>query len=296
MLGIFDDANNYFELGFKNAGYTAAGTQFTTSEFNLAGTFTDDPIVGPQVSNSGIVRIVKTNGVITFSTLIPGSYPADFATLDNTATGVQGQIYQYLSNLDGKHIGFVTAANGSGVVDTVSFDYLRTSLNILAPATVTGRIALEGVSDLSAISPNAPLGVFDIQIRPVGSTAPSYEFKNVTLTASAGSAFGTYSVSAPAGTYDVWIKGSKNLAVLVPNVVVGASSGTVSNVILPAADANGDNSVDTSDFGVLVGGYNGDSAIPGSGYDPAADFNFDGVVDTSDFALLVGQYNNTGAN
>ena len=54
--------------------------------------------------------------------------------------------------------------------------------------------------------------------------------------------------------------------------------------------------MDTSDFGVLVGGYNGDSTIPGSGYDPNADFNFDGVVDTSDFSLLVGQYNNVGAN
>ena len=71
-----------------------------------------------------------------------------------------------------------------------------------------------------------------------------------------------------AGTYDVWIKGGKNLAVLVPNVIVSAASGTVANVILPAADGNNDNSVDTSDFGVLVGGYNGDSAIPGSGYDP----------------------------
>ena len=169
----------------------------------------------------------------------------------------------------------------------------------VAGATVTGSIALEGVTDLSAISANAPLGKFDIQIRSHSSGAVVFENKNVTLTASAGSAKGSYSFTATGvapGTYDVWIKGGKNLAVLVPNVTVTATGGAVANVLLPAADANDDNSVDTSDFGVLVGGYNGDSAIPGSGYDPAADFNFDGVVDTTDFSLLVGQYNNVGAN
>ena len=164
-------------------------------------------------------------------------------------------------------------------------------------ATVKGAIALEGVANLAAVAPAAPLGKFDIQFRTPGTTTIITENKNVTLTASAGSAKGSYSISGPAaGTYDVWIKGSKNLAVLVPNVTVTATGGTVANVLLPAADGNNDNSVDTSDFGVLVGGYNGDSTIPGSGYDPAADFNFDGVVDTTDFSLLVGQYNNVGAN
>ena len=164
-------------------------------------------------------------------------------------------------------------------------------------ATVKGTIALEGVPDLSAVPSAAPLGKFDIQFRTPGTATIITENKNVTLTTSAGSAKGSYSISGPAaGTYDVWIKGSKNLAVLVPNVVVSATTGTVANVLLPAADANNDNSVDTSDFGVLVGGYNGDSTIPGSGYDPLADFNFDGVVDTNDFALLVGEYNNVGAN
>ena len=65
---------------------------------------------------------------------------------------------------------------------------------------------------------------------------------------------------------------------------------------LGAADASNDNSVDTTDFGVLVGSYNSDVTIPGSGYDYHADFNQDGVVDTTDFGLLVGEYNNVGGN
>ena len=161
--------------------------------------------------------------------------------------------------------------------------------------TVTGRIALEGVPDLSRVIPDAPLGKFHVSLRSPGSLSESYGY-DVTLTVTGG-AFGAYTLAnVPAGTYDVRIKGGKNLAVLVSNVTVTASGGAVPDVTLPAADANGDNSVDTSDFSVLVGGYNGDSAIPGSGYDPNADFNFDGSVDTSDFALLVSEYNNVGAN
>ena len=243
-----------------------------------------------------MIRIVKTNGVITFTSLVPGSYPNTYATLDATSTGAQGQFYNYLKNLDGKHIGFTTSTSGSGVTnDVASFDYLRTSLNVLTPATVTGRVALEGVSNLAGISQYAPLGVFDVQFRAPGSATPLYEFKNVSLTTTAGSAFGSYSIPGiPNGTYDVWIKGAKNLAVLVPNVLVGATA-SVPDVTLPAADANGDNFADTSDFGVLVGVYGSDSNVTGSGYDASADFNFDGFVDTTDFGLLVGEYGAQGA-
>ncbi len=295
-LAIFDDANNYAIVGLKNAGYAGApGTQFVASGLNIAGTYTDDVINGPQVGGQTVIRIVKTGGAINFYSLTPGSYPNNFATLDNTATGAKLAYYNYLQNLDGKHIGFTTSTSGSGVTtDTASFDYLRTSLNILAPGAVTGSLSLEGVSDLSAISPNAPLGVFDVQFRAVGSTTPLYEFKSVALTTKVGSAFGTFSVAVPAGTYDVWIKGKKNLAVLTSGVVISAAGGTLAPVQLPAADANGDNSVDSSDFTALIGSFNSDATITGSGYDTTADFNFDGFVDSSDFTLLIGEFNNVG--
>ena len=165
-------------------------------------------------------------------------------------------------------------------------------------ATVTGSIALEGVADLSAINANAPLGVFDIQIRAVGSQVPLFENKNVTLTTTHGSANGTFSLTVPGlapGTYDVRIKGSKNLAVLTSGVAISATSGTVPNVLLPGGDTDNNNSVDTTDFGTFVGAYNSSSAVPGSGYDPTADFNFDGIVDATDFGIFVGDYNTAGA-
>ena len=63
---------------------------------------------------------------------------------------------------------------------------------------------------------------------------------------------------------------------------------------LAGGDADGDNFVGPSDFGVLVGAYNTSASIPGSGYDPTADFNFDGFVDPTDFGILVGNYNTLG--
>ena len=159
-----------------------------------------------------------------------------------------------------------------------------------------GSISLEGVTDLSATSSHAPLGAFTVTFRTAGTTTV-VKTANVTLTATSGSAVGTFSVSGvPAGTYDVLIKGSKNLAILSPNVVVTATSGTIPLAILPAGDSDNNNAVDSSDFGTLIGAFNTDGSVAGSGYDPTVDFNFDGLIDSSDFALLIGEFNNMGAN
>ena len=161
-------------------------------------------------------------------------------------------------------------------------------------ATVTGSLSLEGISNLSAVSPYSPLGLFHIEFRQ-GVTVVKQA--DVSLAVTSGSVSGAYSVSGvPAGTYSVALKGAKNLRVLVPNVVISGSAGTVPNAELPAGDANGDNSVDSSDFSVLIGCFNTSGSVAGSGYDATADFNFDGSVDSSDFALLIGQFNNMGAN
>ena len=64
---------------------------------------------------------------------------------------------------------------------------------------------------------------------------------------------------------------------------------------LLVGDANGDNSVDATDFGLLVVScYNSDRSIPGSGYDPTCDFNGDGTIDATDFGLFVGNYGLSG--
>ena len=38
------------------------------------------------------------------------------------------------------------------------------------------------------------------------------------------------------------------------------------------------------------------ATLPGNGYDPTCDFNFDGSVDSTDFGLLIGEFNVMGVN
>ena len=63
----------------------------------------------------------------------------------------------------------------------------------------------------------------------------------------------------------------------------------------PVGDANNDNSVDSTDFGILIGAYGSSAAVPGSGYDPTADFNFDGSIDSTDFGILISEFGTVGA-
>ena len=68
------------------------------------------------------------------------------------------------------------------------------------------------------------------------------------------------------------------------------------SLTLPTGDSNGDNSVDPTDFGILVTGYNTSVTVSGGGYDTTADYNQDGAVDPTDFGLFVGDYNTVGSN
>ena len=58
----------------------------------------------------------------------------------------------------------------------------------------------------------------------------------------------------PPGTYDIAVKGYSWLQKVIPNVVVTGDV-SVRPATLLSADTNNDNSVDTTDFGLLVGNY-----------------------------------------
>ena len=189
----------------------------------------------------------------------------------------------------------------NGLVDEVRISDVALDptqfLFFVSGTTVTGKVALEGVADLSATNVNAPRGTVHIEFRTPGTTTALKSFDVALTPVGAGSPLGTFSVSGvPAGTYDVALKGSKQLRVVIPNVAVtGSSFALPGNITLPGGDATNDNIVDIGDFGILVNSYNGDATLAGSGYNAAADFNYDGVVDIGDFGVLVNEYNNSGA-
>ena len=163
------------------------------------------------------------------------------------------------------------------------------------PTVISGRIALDGVDDLTAVSPSAPLGTFTFLFRAPGTTVTKYTANAVLKPVGAGSTFGTYLLAGiPDGTYDVAVKGSKSLRVKIAGRVVAGNT-NLPDVRLTGGDADDDNVVDIGDFGILVNAYDGDAAVPGSGYDARADFDYNGVVDIGDFGILVNAYNSSGA-
>ena len=157
--------------------------------------------------------------------------------------------------------------------------------------TVSGRVALEGINDLKAVSPGAPLGTFHIELRGSNPFAG-----DVILTPVSGTRFGTFTLNnVPADSYtEVLVKGSKYLRVsLGPPTVNGPTN--LPDVTLPTGDINNDNQVNITDFGLLVNAYGSAFGDSSGLYDPRADFNGDGYNDLGDFGLFVNRYGESGA-
>ncbi len=175
-----------------------------------------------------------------------------------------------------------TLVSVNGPVGAIAGGGSHTLFIQAAYASVSGVLTFEGIDLLNAGNQGV---VF--QFAPGGGSPALVRLASV-------SADGAFTVAGvPQGQYSVLIKGTKYLAKLTS---ADASTGDVSGLTAfqGAADSNNDNSVDSTDFTVLIGSFNSDRNISGSGYDPSADFNDDGFVDSSDFTLLIGQFNNVG--
>ena len=286
-----NDSGQVAGYALQADGVTKRAVRWTgTTGFDM-GTLGGDNSVARSMNNSSVV--------VGWSDLADGSQRAFIAPGDQML-----DLNAVLPADSGWTLTYASSINNKGWITGQGFHNGSLRAFVLKPdgATVTGRIALEGVMDLSLVSAAAPPGTFHLSFRTPGTTTELYG-RDVTLATAPGSEFGTYLAAVPAGTYDVAIKGDKTLRAIQAGVVISGPLGTVSDITLPAGDANNDNSVDSSDFGVLIGAFN-TTASPvneesngfGSGYDAAADFDYDGVVDSNDFALLIGNFNTFGAD
>ena len=187
---------------------------------------------------------------------------------------------------------YYLVTTGFGNFDYGAFSNSISGAGKIVPLAFSVRLSLEGVGDMGAVA--ARLDAVTVSFRVPGALSVVSTASAVPIPAGNGSAYGVCVLgAAPSGVYDVAIKGAKSLQVVLSNVTVSAAA-PQATVFLPGGDANNDNSVDPTDFGIFVSAYNSDSSVPGSGYDPAADFNYDGVVDPSDFGIFVDEYNHVG--
>lgn len=98
---------------------------------------------------------------------------------------------------------------------------------------------------------------------------------------------GTFSLSAPAGTYTVWATASGFLSAQGSVTLIGGSTTTMPSVSLLAGDIDNNNVINQFDAMTIGMSYN--SAEPA-----AADLNNDGVINVLDLELLAGNYRETG--
>ena len=217
------------------------------------------------------------------------------AQLTNAYTTVSPALDTYSAGSGGNANTLVPVTVGR----TTKFStYFGAIVRLTAPstgATVSGRIALEGVSDLTKINAAFVNDTYHVEFRTPNTTTV-IKSADVTLTpVGANSPFGTFSVSGVApGVYDIALKGSKTLRIVQKGVTIGGSTATLADVTLPGGNADGNDTVDIGDFGVLVNAYGGVIGATGTNYLASADFNDDGTVDIADFGILVNEYGNTG--
>ena len=114
-------------------------------------------------------------------------------------------------------------------------------------------IGMHGAVTLEACNDPAQNLVFTFH--PVGGGA---SFTRRQVLTPAGMDTGTFSFTdIPFGTYDIAIKGYAWLQKTMVGIVFSASAPPpVLNVTLTGSDLNNDNSVDSSDFGILIGDFN----------------------------------------
>jgi hypothetical protein len=99
---------------------------------------------------------------------------------------------------------------------------------------------------------------------------------------------GTFSLTAPAGTYAITASADGFLGAQGFATLIAGSAGTMPTVSLAAGDVDGNGVIDQFDAMTIGMGYN--TLIP-----PAADLNNDGTINVLDLELLASNYRKSGA-
>ena len=133
------------------------------------------------------------------------------------------------------------------------------------PATVTGQV---------------------LASKPV--TISLYNADNSLATSITANADGTFSLSAPAGTYSLVATASGFLSAQASITLISGTTITKSVITLPAGDIDNNNLINQFDVLTIGMGYNTTSPS-------AADLNNDGIINVLDLELLAENYLKSGA-
>jgi uncharacterized repeat protein (TIGR01451 family) len=155
----------------------------------------------------------------------------------------------------------------------------------------TAQVTDESDDFFTIVMPTAtvpPSGTLTGQVlasKPV--TLELYDLDNTLVTSVPANPDGTFSLTAPAGTYSIVSNAPGFLSARGAVTVIGGSTGTKPTTSLLAGDVNGDSYIDQYD--ALTIGMNYNTAFPS-----AADLNNDGIINVLDLELLARNYRKVG--
>lgn len=160
-----------------------------------------------------------------------------------------------------------------------------TSSTPVETATPTATQSTPVVSPTATALPDGTITGKVIASKPV--TVSLYNASDVLVTSVTANPDGTFSLTAPAGTYTIAASASGYLDAEGSATIPAGGTSTKPNITLLAGDIDGNNVIDQFDALTIGMNYNGTTP-------PAADLNNDGVINVLDLELLAGNYRKTG--
>jgi murein DD-endopeptidase MepM/ murein hydrolase activator NlpD len=164
-------------------------------------------------------------------------------------------------------------------------------LELLPTATPTSTSTPGASPTPTATSTPTPLPTSGILAGQVHASKPvtvSLYAGDTLVTSVAANSDGTFSLSAPAGTYTVIATASGFLQAQGAAMLTAGQTSTMPTISLPAGDIDGNNVIDQFDAMTIGMSYN--TAVPA-----AADLNNDGIINVLDLELLASNYRKSGA-
>jgi len=199
---------------------------------------------------------------------------------------------------------FIVAIAGSNaqraMASGAAFTFDVTGLQVgQATVTCSARVSMgdEVLTDLAAVDTTITVndvvvvldGTVDGQVFATKAvTVELYDEASALVTSAVAAEDGTFSLTAPAGTYTVMAFASGFLGAQGPAVVTAGESTAKTPVALVAGDIDGNGVIDQYDAMTIGMSYN--TATP-----EAADLNADGNIDVLDLEILAANYRAAGA-
>jgi len=227
----------------------------------------------------------RDNVCVSLDFVLRAANPGNFATppplYDEAAeSAVFAQIvstYEWLTSP-------TATPTSSTPVDTAT----QTSSTPVDTATPTSSTPVDTATPVESTTPTAlPDGSLTGQVlagKPI--TVGLYSGTTLVTSVTANND-GTFSLTAPAGSYTILATSSGFLSAQGSATITGGSTNTKPTITLLAGDIDGNNVIDQ--FDALTVGMNYNAATPS-----AADLNNDGVINVLDLELLAGNYRKTG--